>query len=185
MGRPYWPGAERLRTRSDVSVTARQPPPPLGRLRRGGFWPAGRGAVLGAAQRGRSRQRTDCVGHGVPVAAAADQAGHHLPQERPAHLHLRLLGELRSAAAPSRLTPATCRDRAAVLLYTVASHGGCPLAPGVGYRASGRGRLGQGEPGRLLLSIGREGHQCPLRPGGCRHRHHSPEHLWVLRDLPR
>lgn len=33
------------------------------------------------------------LGHGIPIAEAADQAGHHLPEERPPHLHLHLLGE--------------------------------------------------------------------------------------------
>lgn len=33
------------------------------------------------------------VGDGIPLAEAADQAGHHLPEERPPHLHLHLLGE--------------------------------------------------------------------------------------------
>lgn len=60
-----------------------------------------------------------------------------------------------------------------------------PLSLGVGHRAAGRGRLGQGEPGRLLLPAGREGHQRALRPGGRRRRRGPAGHLRLLRHLPR
>lgn len=58
-------GSSRLRARSAVSVSARQLPPPLGRLRRGGAGRglpgAGRSAARGAARPGR----------GGPVSAMA------------------------------------------------------------------------------------------------------------------
>lgn len=87
---------------------------------------SGRGRVQGVSPRPRpapprpspspvAAPQSPRVGHGVPVAAAADEAGDHLPQERPAHLHLRLLGELppfpprQVAAAPP------CRDNRELL----------------------------------------------------------------------
>lgn len=72
--------------------------------------PAGRGGgAAGPVPAGSAR-----VGHGVPVAAAADEAGDHLSQERPAHLHLRLLGERWAATAPPCPGPTTCRGRSAL-----------------------------------------------------------------------
>lgn len=60
-----------------------------------------------------------------------------------------------------------------------------PLSAGIGHRAAGRGRVGQGEPGRLLLAAGRESHQRALRPGGRRRRRGAAGHLRLLRHLPR
>lgn len=114
---------------------------------RAGASPTGRcSARLGSARRSSAGRSSARSGHGVSVAAAADEAGDHLPEKRAPHLYLRLLGERRAESASPRpaRAPRACRGRSAL-----SRQGGFLPSPQV----SGIVLLAVGVWGRVSLAV--------------------------------